>query len=165
MKTIVVYQSGTGFTARYAKWIAERLKCKVSELKKVTAEQLKQYDRVIYGGYIQAGIIVGLDKVKAMNLKALVIYGVGLAVRCPEVENKIKEANQLKDEPFFYFQGGMDLKRLGFLKRQMLNIVKKMASKKKEKTIEDINMINMLGVQSDYTDIRFIEGLIQYCRA
>ena len=35
MKKIVVYQSGTGFTAKYANWIAEELGCEAKEYKKV----------------------------------------------------------------------------------------------------------------------------------
>ena len=33
MKKIVVYESGTGFTERYAKWIAEELACDAKERK------------------------------------------------------------------------------------------------------------------------------------
>ena len=35
MKRIVIYQSGTGFTAKYAGWIAENLGCEAKEYKSV----------------------------------------------------------------------------------------------------------------------------------
>lgn len=40
MKKIVVYQSGTGFTAKYADWIAEELGCEAKEYKYVKADEL-----------------------------------------------------------------------------------------------------------------------------
>ena len=35
MKRIVIYQSGTGFTAKYAGWIAKDLGCEAKEYKSV----------------------------------------------------------------------------------------------------------------------------------
>ena len=35
MKKIVVYQSGTGFTAKYAGWIAEELDCDAVDFKRL----------------------------------------------------------------------------------------------------------------------------------
>lgn len=33
MKRLVVYQSATGFTEKYATWIAEKLSCEAKELR------------------------------------------------------------------------------------------------------------------------------------
>ena len=38
MKRIVVYESGTGFTAQYAAWIAEELQCESMKLKNTKRE-------------------------------------------------------------------------------------------------------------------------------
>ena len=40
MKRIVVYESGTGFTAKYAGWIAQRLGCEAKEFKNVKQNAL-----------------------------------------------------------------------------------------------------------------------------
>ena len=55
MKRIVVYQSGTGFTAKYADWIAKDLGCEAKEYKHVNPGELAGFDMVIYGGWIFGG--------------------------------------------------------------------------------------------------------------
>ena len=42
MKRIVVYQSGTGFTAKYADWIAKDLGCEAKEYKHVNIPYIKK---------------------------------------------------------------------------------------------------------------------------
>ena len=79
MKKVVIYQSGTGFTAKYAGWIAEDLGCEAKELKNVNVNELTGYDMVIYGGWIMANNVVGYDKIKTLNLKNPVIFGVGMS--------------------------------------------------------------------------------------
>ena len=69
MKKIVIYKSETGFTAKYAGWIADRLGCEAKEYKSVKPGELKDYDLVVYGGWIMAGMVVGYDKIKTLNLK------------------------------------------------------------------------------------------------
>ena len=49
MSTIVVYQSETGFTKKYAEWIAEEFGCEAVPFKKTNATKLQGYDKVIYG--------------------------------------------------------------------------------------------------------------------
>ena len=164
MKRIVVYQSGTGFTAQYAKWIAESLQCEAKELKKVKANELSQYSRVIYGGYLMANMVSGLDKLKKMNPKDLIVFSVGMSSPNSELEEKIIEQNQLKGIPFFYFQGGVKMKELGFLQRQMLKMIKKSLEKKEEKTAEDIKMLKMFNGEMDGLDVRAIESLVRYCK-
>ena len=44
MKRIVVYTSKTGFTATYAKWIAQELDCAAKELKGIDIAHLTPMD-------------------------------------------------------------------------------------------------------------------------
>ena len=67
MKTLVIYQSSTGFTQKYANWIAEELSSDAKELKKVSVNDVQNADRIIYGGWIMGGMIMGLDKIRKMN--------------------------------------------------------------------------------------------------
>ena len=48
--TVVVFQSKYGTTEKYARWIAEALRCDLLERKNTKAEDLKAYDTIIYGG-------------------------------------------------------------------------------------------------------------------
>ena len=98
MRRIVVYQSGTGFTAKYAGWIAQDLGCEAKEYKSVNPSQLAGFDMVIYGGWILGGMVVGFDKIKALNLKNVVVFGVGMTVPSDEVAEKLSTLLLLTNE-------------------------------------------------------------------
>lgn len=161
MKRIVVYQSNTGFTAKYAGWIADALNCEASELKKVKASELQKYDVVIYGGWIFANTVRGYDKIKALNLKNVVVFSVGMSVPSDEVTEKIAVQNEIAKERLFYFEGGYNPKKVGFLKRMMMNMIKKSIEQKVEKTPEDIHMLQAFQ-GADNTNREYIEPLVQY---
>ena len=132
MKKIVVYQSGTGFTAKYAGWIAEELGCEAKDYKRINKNELASYDMVVYGGWIMANMVFGYDKIKALNFKNVVVFGVGMTVPSEEVAQKMAEQNQIPMDRFFYFEGGYNPKKLGFFKRMMMNMIKKSVEKKEE---------------------------------
>ena len=69
MKSIVVYKSGTGFTEKYAGWIADELKCEAVELKDFKKFSPSDFDLVVFGGWIMGGCLMGFDKIKVLNLK------------------------------------------------------------------------------------------------
>lgn len=161
MKKIVVYKSATGFTAKYANWIAEELCCEAKEYKNIKGNELSDYDVVIYGGWIMANMVSGYDKIKMMNLKKVIVYGVGMSVPSDEVIGRIAEQNKISRDDFFYFEGGYRPEKVGFFKRMMMNMIKKSIEKKPEKTAEDIHMLeNFKG--ADNTDRAAIEPLINY---
>ncbi|MGN0484875.1 MAG: flavodoxin domain-containing protein [Lachnospiraceae bacterium] len=162
MKRIVVYQSGTGFTAKYAGWIAEELSCEAKELKRVSKSELADYDMVVYGGWIMAGTVVGYDKVKTFNLINLVVFGVGISMPDEEIAAKIAIQSKIPQERFFYFAGGYAPQKLGIMKKMMLNLIKKSVEKKENKTVQDIYMLeSFAGV--DHTSRDAAQDLVAYC--
>ena len=160
MKKIVVYQSSTGFTAKYAGWIAEEMGCEAKPFKEVKAEELAGYDTVIYGGWIMAGMISGYDKIKALNLKNMIVFGVGMTVPSEEVSESIAKQNQIPEDRFFYFEGGYAPEKIGFFQKMMMNMIKKSVEKKQEKTKEDIRMLETFQGK-DRTSKEAIKQLIQ----
>ena len=52
MKILVTYKSKTGFTKKYAEWIAEELGCEAKDIKTITPKNVAEYDLVIHGGWI-----------------------------------------------------------------------------------------------------------------
>lgn len=161
MKRIVVYQSATGFTAKYATWIAEELGCEAKEYKSVKTEELSSYDMVIYGGWIMANMVFGYDKIKALNLKNVIVFGVGMSVPTDKVFATIAEQNQISNDRFFYFEGGYNPKKVGFFKKLMMNMIKKSIEKKDEKTAEDIHMLETFK-GADRTDRAAIGSLVKH---
>ena len=163
MKKIVVYQSGTGFTAKYAGWIAEELGCEAKDYKSVKKDELANYDMVIYGGWIMANMVFGYDKIKALNLNNIVVFGVGMTVPSEEVAKTMAEQNQVPLDRFFYFEGGYNPKKLGFFKRMMMNMIKKSVEKKTEKTAEDLHMLETFK-GADCTSREAIEPLLKFVK-
>lgn len=51
MKTIVIYNSQTGFTKRYAGWIAEAAGADCLELSAAKRRSLESYDAIVFGGW------------------------------------------------------------------------------------------------------------------
>ena len=49
MKTLIIYSSQTGFTKKYATWIAEELQADCILLKDAKKINLDDYENIIYG--------------------------------------------------------------------------------------------------------------------
>ena len=60
MKSIVIYKSKYGSTKQYALWIAEELGCEAVDAKQVKADDLLEYDNIVYGGGLYAEVINGV---------------------------------------------------------------------------------------------------------
>ena len=97
MKKIVVYWSKTGFTKKYAQWIANQLQCDFVDEKAVTDGKLLSYDVVVYGGGIMASQIMGLKEMKAKLNNAqktkLVVFCTGATLA--EETEKVKEIEKM----------------------------------------------------------------------
>ena len=65
MKTIVIFNSQTGFTERYARWIAEAVGAECVELAEAKKRSFDNYDAIVYGGWACAGGISGLKWFKS----------------------------------------------------------------------------------------------------
>ena len=63
-RVIVIYKSNTGFTAKYAKWIAEELNCNAVSLEQISLSEVAQYKAIVFGGGIHAGTVNGIKFVK-----------------------------------------------------------------------------------------------------
>ncbi|NNJ28635.1 flavodoxin domain-containing protein [Lacrimispora defluvii] len=160
MKTIVVYQSSTGFTKQYAQWIAEDLKCQAVSLKEVSEQAIRENECIIFGGWIMGGMINGLDKVLKMNPKQLVVFAVGASPEKLTDTAEMKKQNHIEDKELFYLVGGFRFSELNFMIRAMLKTMKKSAAKKEDKTPQDQFMADTLGTSFDNSDRTYITPLV-----
>lgn len=60
----------------------------------VKVDELISYDMVIYGGWIMGNMVYGYDRIKALNLKNVVVFGVGMSVSSEEIAKKLQ--NRIK---------------------------------------------------------------------
>lgn len=63
-KVLVLYKSKTGFSERYARWIADNLQCDLVELADFNKQSLSEYQLIVYGGGLYSGQINGIGKIK-----------------------------------------------------------------------------------------------------
>lgn len=171
MKTIVVYNSKTGFTQKYGEWIAQELGCEAVSQKKAL-KQLDIYDCIIFGGGIMGGRINGINKIKRNTVwkdKKMVVFATGATPQADAIlVSGFKNGNLTAEEqeriPFFYFQSGMNFEKMGFFSRTIIGILKKSIMKKENKTAEDEGMLKTLEKSSDISEPTFISPLVAYVK-
>ena len=100
---IVIYNTQTGFTKKYAEWLSEALECECVECSGAEKMDLDRYETIIFGGWACAGSISKLkwfqNKMKKWENKKLAVYCVGGSpMENPDVEEGLK--NCLRDVAF-----------------------------------------------------------------
>ncbi len=134
---IVIYESRTGFTARYALWIAEKLECPFIKYKEASAPALKHYHTLIFGGWLNAGRIQGLDwlrkNIKEFDEQNIILYCTGAAPADSQDLEKIAKENLtegLEGLPLFYLPGGINREAMNMTSRFVINMVARACKKK-----------------------------------
>ena len=129
-KTIIIYRSKTGFSQRYAQWMAEELGCRAVPFQDRGAVRLGEYDTIILAGGLYAGQMAGL-KWLAKRIAAL---AVGCApMDTPDLgESMDKLFGPLPQLRGFYCQGGLDYARMGAVDRAMMAALRAALRRKKD---------------------------------
>ena len=120
---VIVYRSNTGFTREYVEMLGRAEKLKVFSAAEAEHKILPQ-EAVFYMGPLMAGHISGLDQaVKKFSVKG--VCGVGMSPASRQTLETLSKANFAPGAPIFYLQGGWAPKKVGWLKRRMVNMVTK----------------------------------------
>ncbi|WP_373845383.1 flavodoxin domain-containing protein [Clostridium sp.] len=172
MKTIVIYKSKTGFTKKYAEWIAEELSADIFDASKVNINMLNKYDTIVYGGSLYAVGIIGVKLIKKninkLKDKRLVVFATGASPSRDNDINQIINKNFTVDEQkyikFFYLRGGFNYKKLNPFDKFLMTLLKwKIKSKKqKELSADEIGMLAIYDKPIDFTDKKNIYKIITY---
>lgn len=181
MKAIVIYTSTTGFTKKYAEWIAADLGadfaegCDLVEAKGLRAGALSAYDVVIYGGSLHAIGIRGLAKFKpslpALAGKKVIVFAVGAAPDRKGVPEEVLAANFSPEERgrirFFYLRGGFDYAKLGLVDKFLMTLLKlKMKNKREdERSPDERGMLASYAKPVDFTKRAYVDELVAYAKA
>ena len=154
MKTLIIYTSQTGFTKKYADWLAQNTGGDLLDLKDAQKKNdafFEDYEAIVYGGWVMAASVVKvkwfLNRAASWKGKKLAIYCVGGSPNDnPDVEVMLK--NMLTDEQreyikAFYCQGSA-------------------LKKKKDPTEEEKIMTEMVAKSYDISDEKYLEPVIEY---
>lgn len=170
-KQVVVYTSETGFTQRYAQWIAEELKCEAVNQKEWRHKNPADYQTVIYGGGFYAGQIKGLKKIKNQMKQypavGLLVFGTGATPKEEkEMIQKTMDANFTEEErkkiPTFYLQSGLNYEKMSLKYKLMMKAFVSMLAKKADPSQEDKIMMRMIAHSFDFCQKENIRELVNY---
>ncbi len=168
MKTAVIYNSQTGFTKRYAEWIAEEAKADLFELAEAKKKNLDTYDAIVFGGWAVAGGISKLSwfkgNINKWEGKKLIAFCVGGSpIENPEIEPTLK--NNFNEEEWekvqvFYCPGGFNYEKMTKTSKVMMKMFIKALKAKKDKTEEEEMMIKMISSSYDISDKKYIQPIL-----
>lgn len=169
MKTIVIYNSQTGFTKRYAQWIAEASGADCFKLSEAKTKSMATYDAIIFGGWACAGGISKLSWFKG-NIdkwtgKKLIAFCVGgSSIDNPEIELALKQnfkESELKKVNVFYCPGGLNYEKMSVPSKLMMKMFIKALKAKKDKTKAAEEIIKMVSSSYDISDKKYIEPILK----
>lgn len=172
MKTIVIYNSQTGFTKRYAEWIAEATEADCLELSAAKKKDLTAYEAIIFGGWACAGSISKISWFKR-NIdkwadKKLIAFCVGGSpIDNPEIDAALKQnfnESEQKKVKTFYCPGGFHYEKMPAPSKLMMKMFVKTLEAKKDKTEAEQTMVKMISSSYDISDKKYIEPILQYLK-
>lgn len=175
-KTLIVYQSKTGFTERYAQMIARETGALLLPLAKAKPAALTGCGTVLFGSRAHAGRLDGWAKGKRL-LAAARAGGARCAVfatgATPAAEQATVEqfwAQSLTAEeraalPHFYLQSGLCYEKMSLIDWLMMRALAAMLRGKKDKTPEEAAMQRMISGSFDSSGEEYALPVIGWIRA
>lgn len=165
-KVLVLYKSKTGFSERYARWIADNLQCDLVELADFDKQTLSEYQLIVYGGGLYAGQINGIGKIKRWMKefpdKIWVVFATGATPSRKNNEEIFFKTNFRKGEVrpahFFYLIAGINYEKMGVIDRLLMRFFSFMDARKRG-TRRSTKQTSI-----DLTNRDYLEDLLRYVR-
>ena len=165
-KTIIIYSSKTGFSQRYAQWLAEDLNCRAVPFRDRKSVSLKEYDTIFLFGGLYAGQMSGLKWLKK-QLPPLSGKRIGaVAVGCAPAGNPDQPKNMKKlfgDAPQiqgFYCQGGLDYEHMSGVHRAMMAALCSVLKKRPDKK----EMLEIISHSFDGAQREYLEPVTRWAK-
>ena len=171
MKILVIYKSKTGFTQWYAEIIAREVEGELIDFKEITVDKMSEFDVVVYGGGLYAGMINGFKKAKEMfaksSAKNLVVFATGATPN--EVTEKVEEVwniNLTEEEkeaiPHFYMQSGLCYEKMSLPNKLLMKTMANVLSKEANKSDVEQGQEEAIKSSHDNSDPKYAKPLIEY---
>ncbi len=174
MKSIVIYNSQTGFTKEYAQWISEAAGCECISLKKAGKIKLVDYDAIVFGSWFMAGGITKLPWFKKQMPaladcgKKLLVFAVGATPAesplVPEALAKVFTEEERKHVKLFYCPGGLNYEKMNGFSRFMMKMYAKALASKKDVSENDRKQAEMIARSYDISNKSYIEPILAELR-
>lgn len=158
--THIVYESNTGFTARYAAMLSQKLNIPAHPLTEAL-KSLPAGTPVIHMGWLMAGSVAGYKKaVKRFAIAAVI--GVGLGDTGAQDAAARKSCNLPAEVPVFTVQGGMDLAKLRGPYKFAIKLLTKAMAAKKNRTPGEDRMLDLIIKGGDYVSEKELAAVLAW---
>ncbi len=171
--SVVVYRSISGFTKRYAAWIAEDLKADLFDARNVNIEKLLAYDIIVFGGSLHAvginGIKILKENISKLTGKKVVVFAVGASTYKENILEEIRSRNFSAEDhkafKFFYLRGGFVYDKLDLTNKILMTLFRVRIKLKKNKTPDEKGMLMAYAHPLDCAKKENIRELVEYIRS
>ena len=175
MKAVVIYSSLTGHTEKYATWIADELQCDMFNVREIDQYQLKDYDTIIFGGWLHAVGIRDINFIKKalpqLKEKKVIVFATGASPESEAVIDEVTRGNfsseELKQIHFFYIRGGFNYMKLDFPNKCLMQLLKCkiLLTPKDRRTDDEKGMLAAYNHPVDFTKREKLKNLITLAKA
>ena len=165
-KTLIIYNSKTGFTKRYAEWIQQELKTDLCPFKKRDSVSYHEYETLIFGSCVYAGQVSEIKWLKELarknpNMNFVIFITGSTSFDSPEVSKVINHnfsSDDQKQMKIFYVRSGLCYEKMNFSNKLMMKMFCKMIKKSEG----DSETYRTLSSSHDYSSKEYIKPLIEY---
>jgi flavodoxin len=171
-KTVVVYRSKSGYTKKYAQWIAEAVGADLIDGRTAKLKDLLAYDTLVYGGALYATGIHGLSLITknfdALKDKKLIVFTLGATPVRPDIVEEVRGKNFTVEQQqrirFFMLRGGFDKSKLTPMDKVLMALLKAKLKRRKAPTADERGMLAAYGQPLDFTDEKHIAPIVAAVR-
>ena len=172
MKTVIVYKSKSGYSKKYAEWIATELNADLFEASKVSVKLLSEYDRILYAAGLYAVGINGIKLIKGnlntLKERQLIVLAIGATPARQDTVDAIEKSNFTQEElrfvKVFYLRGGFDYSKLTFVDKILMKMLKLKLKIRKSPTPDEKGMLAAYSHPVDFTRKDHIREVIDYIK-
>ena len=158
--TAIVYTSATGYTARYAALLSEKLNLPAHTLADAV-KSLPAGTPIIYMGWLMAGSVKDYKKA-AKRFAIDAVIGVGLGDTGAQDDAARKACRLPADVPVFTVQGGMDLQKLHGPYKFAIKLLTKGMAAQKNRTPREDRMLALLQKGGDYVSEKELSAVLAW---
>ena len=146
-KVILLYASKHGSSKEYADMIGTELEIKAVDIDEFDSVKKEDFDTIIFVSGVYASKINKIDTIKNSFNKFdnIIVCPVGFSEFNEDIKNNMENnfnQEELKKIKIFYLRGSLDISKLSFLEKMMMNMMKKMLKKNPEENKEMLSAFN-----------------------
>lgn len=169
-KAAVIYQSKSGSTEKYAKWISEETGAELLTGKNIKAKALMKYDTIVFGGGLYHVGINGLkllkDNLRLLDNKRIAVFAVGASPVRESTANVVKKDNftaeMLETIPFYLLRGGFNYQKCKTSDKLLMLLLKAKLKMKKKRQPDEVGMLNTYKYPADWTNRKAIAPIVAF---